>query len=388
MNVHPIRALVRNDLRLYLTDRRALIVGVLVPILIAAFFGYVFGRNGNSDNGKISMAVVDQDDSEVTRGIVADFTRDSLVAMQALDRASAEERVRAGKVQVAAVLPKDFGDHAVAALIGSENKPTVELLVDPSQTLSARVVEGLLAQHGMQQIAKQAASAAGVAGGSAPSLLRMPYAVVTANLTSAPQIPYNGYAHSFAGMSTQFILLAGIDAGVVLLLMRDRGVWQRLRSAPLSRSEFIIARTMATTLISLFQFMLIYLAAILIFGVRVQGSWVGFAAIGVALCFLNAAFGLMLAAIGGSAGATRGIAAMVTLLLVMVGGAWVPSFVFPQWLQQASLLAPTRWAVDGLDGATWRGQPLAAALPPFAVLVGAACVCLGIAIWRFRWEEK
>lgn len=387
MNTHAIRALVRNDLRLYLTDRRALVVGVLVPILIAAFFGYVFGRNGNSDNGKIPIALVDQDHSEVTRGIVADFSSESLVAMQALDRSAAEERVRAGKVQVAAVLPKNFGADAVAALTGNQTTPTIELLVDPSQGISGRVVEGLLAQHGMQEIAKQAASMATL-GGAPPPTLRLPYRVVTANVTAAQQIPYNGYAHSFAGMSTQFILLAGIDAGVVLLLMRERGVWQRLRTAPLSRTDFIVARTVATTLISLFQFTLIYLAAIMVFGVRVDGSWVGFVGIAVALCFLNAAFGLMLAAIGGSVGATRGIAAMVTLLLVMVGGAWVPSFVFPKWLQQASLLAPTRWAVDGLDGATWRGQPLAAAIPPFAVLVGAAIVCLGIAIWRFRWEEK
>ena len=387
MNTHAIRALVRNDLRLYLTDRRALVVGVLVPILIAAFFGYVFGRNGNSDNGKIPIALVDQDHSEVTRGIVADFSSESLVAMQALDRSAAEERVRAGKVQVAAVLPKNFGADAVAALTGNQTTPTIELLVDPSQGISGRVVEGLLAQHGMQEIAKQAASMASL-GGAPPPTLRLPYRVVTANVTAAQQIPYNGYAHSFAGMSTQFILLAGIDAGVVLLLMRERGVWQRLRTAPLSRTDFIVARTVATTLISLFQFTLIYLAAIMVFGVRVDGSWVGFVGIAVALCFLNAAFGLMLAAIGGSVGATRGIAAMVTLLLVMVGGAWVPSFVFPKWLQQASLLAPTRWAVDGLDGATWRGQPLAAAIPPFAVLVVAAIVCLGIAIWRFRWEEK
>jgi ABC-2 type transport system permease protein len=386
LNTTAIRALVRNDLRLYLTDRRAIVVGVLVPILIAAFFGYVFGRNGNSDNGRIPIAVVDQDHSEVTRAIVADFAADTLVSMQALDRSAAEDRVRAGKIQVAAVLPKHFGNDAVAALVGNQTKPTIDLLIDPSQGISSRVVEGLLAQHGMEEITKQAASMAASSG--APALLRLPYSVVTANVTSAQQIPYNGYAHSFAGMSTQFILLAGIDAGVVLLLMRDRGVWQRLRSAPLSRTEFIVARTTATTLISLFQFALIYLAAIIIFGVRIEGSWAGFAAIGVALCFLNAAFGLMLAAIGGSAGATRGIAAMVTLLMVMVGGAWVPSFVFPGWLQRASLLAPTRWAVDGLDGASWRGQPLAAAIAPLSVLVGTAIVCLGIAIWRFRWEEK
>ena len=83
----------------------------------------------------------------------------------------------------------------------------------------------------------------------------------------------------------------------------------------------------------------------------------------------------------------RGIASMVTLLLVMLGGAWVPSFVFPAWLQKASLYTPTRWAVDGLDAMTWRGLPFAQALMPMAVLAGAAVICLLIAIWRFRWEE-
>jgi ABC-2 type transport system permease protein len=107
----------------------------------------------------------------------------------------------------------------------------------------------------------------------------------------------------------------------------------------------------------------------------------------MALCFMNSAFGLMLAAVGRSAAATRGIAVLVTLLLVMIGGAWVPSFVFPKWLQQASLAVPTRWAVDGLDAVTWRGQGLAAALAPIAVLCATAIICLGLAIWRFRWEK-
>jgi ABC-2 type transport system permease protein len=54
MNATAIGALIRNDIRLYLSDRRAVIVGVLVPILIAAFFGYIFGATGRSeDQGKI-----------------------------------------------------------------------------------------------------------------------------------------------------------------------------------------------------------------------------------------------------------------------------------------------------------------------------------------------
>ncbi len=75
------------------------------------------------------------------------------------------------------------------------------------------------------------------------------------------------------------------------------------------------------------------------------------------------------------------------LLLVMVGGAWVPSFIFPQWLQQASLVTPTRWAVDGLDATSWRGLPFDAALLPAAVLALFALLCFAVAVWRFRWEE-
>ena len=78
---------------------------------------------------------------------------------------------------------------------------------------------------------------------------------------------------------------------------------------------------------------------------------------------------------------------MTTLLLVMIGGAWVPAFVFPRWLQNASRYLPTRWAVDGLDGATWRGLPFDATVLPTLLLVGSAAACLLVAIWRFRWEE-
>jgi ABC-2 type transport system permease protein len=188
-------------------------------------------------------------------------------------------------------------------------------------------------------------------------------------------------------MSVQFILMAGIDAGIVLLLLRQRGIWQRIRSAPIRKGEFILARALATALISAFQITVIYAAAMAIFGVRIQGSAAGFVLVAACFCLLNAAFGLMLATLGKSPGATRGIAIMAMLLLVMLGGAWVPSFVFPAWLQAASLYTPTRWAVDGLDAMSWRGLPFGDSLLPAGILLGCAVVFLVIAVWRFRWEE-
>ena len=66
-------------------------------------------------------------------------------------------------------------------------------------------------------------------------------------------------------------------------------------------------------------------------------------------------FGLLVAALGNSPATARGVTTLAVLMMVMLGGAWVPTFIFPAWLQQFTLIVPVRWAVDGLDAMTWRG---------------------------------
>lgn len=65
------------------------------------------------------------------------------------------------------------------------------------------------------------------------------------------------------------------------------------------------------------------------FGVRVSGSLPCFVAVLVGFALLTSSFGLMIAALCRTPGATRGLAILATLLMVMLGGDWVPSFIFP-----------------------------------------------------------
>jgi ABC-2 type transport system permease protein len=179
----------------------------------------------------------------------------------------------------------------------------------------------------------------------------------------------------------------GIDAGVALLLMRQEGMWRRLRAAPLSRAVLLGSRVVGTSIIALIILAAVYVAAIFVFGVRIAGSVPGFIMLACAFALLASTTGLMIASLGRSVAATRGIAIFAVLLLVMLGGAWVPSFLFPEWLQRVTEFIPTRWAVDGLDAMTWRGLPLQAALAPTAILLGFSALFALIAIWRFNWEE-
>jgi hypothetical protein len=85
--------------------------------------------------------------------------------------------------------------------------------------------------------------------------------------------------------------------------------------------------------------------------------------------------------------AARGVGILAILLATALSGAWLPAFLFPPWLQKATLVVPTRWAIDGLDAMTWRGLDLSAALAPAAILFASAAVMIVLALWRFRWEE-
>src|SRR5689334_3014413 len=111
-----MRALIRNDLRIFRNDRRAVIIGILVPILISAFFGYVFGGGGARDGGgAIAVAVVNEDTAALSESIVSAMTQEPMIAVQKLDRLEAEKQVRSGKIKVAVVVPKGFADNALRA---------------------------------------------------------------------------------------------------------------------------------------------------------------------------------------------------------------------------------------------------------------------------------
>jgi ABC-2 type transport system permease protein len=431
MSYTAFQALVRRDLRLFFMDKRAVTMSFAAPILIGSFFGYIFGGAGQGGPpSKIAVAVVDQDQSEVSRKVVAALGADTALDVKSRALEEARELVRGGKTTVAAVIPPGFADRAGRSFFRGGDKPRVQLLYDPSHSAELQVVNGVLMQHVMEVVSRETMSGAGSqrlmedalrdldqSQGMKPAdqaaLRRMlesvgawnqrqnanpqeqanngfsiPYTVSQEAVTAHQGVKYNSMAHSFAGMCVQFILFMGIDAGMVVLYQRRSGLWKRLQAAPLSRYTIIGSRAASAGIVAMTIMLTVFGFARVVFGVRIEGSLAGFLGVCLAFAIMTATFGLLIAVLGKTPEATRGIAILVTLLLVMLGGSWVPSFVFPQWLQQATLVVPTRWAVDGLDAMVWRGSGFNEALGPIGVLLAFAAAFGAIAVWRFRWEVE
>jgi ABC-2 type transport system permease protein len=375
-----LKALIRKDLVLYFSNRRALVMSIAAPIVIAAFFGSLFGATVDKSS-KIAVAIADHDASPLSKAITRALASDAAFEVHPLDEAAAIDEVRRGKVRAAVVLPAGLGEQLSRALLSGGAKPALPVHYDPSQSTALPLVKGLLAQHVMQAMGET------LGGGSASPSFALPFTTEAMAATSSSDRPYNSYAHSFAGMGVQFILFMGIEVGVGVLLARRLGLWKRLRAAPLSRRILLGSHILSGAITALVLLAIIYAAAMLFFHVRIDGSIVGFIGVAVAFALLTSSFGLLIAALGKTPEATRGLAIFATLVMVMLGGAWVPSFIFPAWLQTASLIVPTRWAVDGLDAMTWRGLGWHAALAPIGMLLAFSALFAAIAIWRFDWEE-
>ena len=67
--MNAFSALVRKDLILYFSNKRALIITLAAPIAIAAFFGSLFG-DGDKKPTRVPVAIVDLDKSTISKQVV------------------------------------------------------------------------------------------------------------------------------------------------------------------------------------------------------------------------------------------------------------------------------------------------------------------------------
>jgi ABC-2 type transport system permease protein len=426
----PFIAMIRKDLQLFFADRRAVIMSFAVPIAIASFFGSIFSGPGrNREPARISIAIIDQDGSAISKAVVSGAQADRNLRVSTPTADEAREAVRRGRTSVAVIIPKDFGDQAGQAFFGGGEKPPLDVLFDPSRNVEVAMVRGILTEHVMQAVSKQMFGgeqgrtlvtqalpqieastmpeaqkralldmlksvnnfyrqpSGGAQADAGPPGITMPYTVREQPMTAGQNVAYNGYAHSFAGMGVQFLLFAAANLGIEILLERQKGLWKRLRSAPVSRFMLLAAKVVSMTIVGLMTMLVAFGFAMIVFGVRIEGSVIGFLIVSLGCALMAATFGLLIAALGKTPAATRGVTTLAVLMMVMLGGAWVPTFIFPAWLQQLTIVVPARWAVDGFDAMTWRGIGLGGAVLPTSVLLGFAVLFGIVAMMRFRWEE-
>jgi ABC-2 type transport system permease protein len=466
MSIRPLLALVVKDLRVFLSDRYALVLSFLAPVALASFMALIFGGAGPAPPSRIPIRLTDEDGSAIARRIVSGSMGDDRLLAVEQPREEARSAVRTGDAVLSVVIPPGFGEAAADALYGDTEPPELIFLHDPMSQSDVSLARGLLTRVILEAVTAEAlgpedqqdglidllseelltdaipssddelqraeflslfepddswwqSSAPEAEAGKAELVEAFPGIVdwfepvpgsADDPAISAPEenrgltLPYatreetiapggsegeqaSLAAHAFAGMVVQFVLFSAVEWGVVLLQERQRGLWKRLRSAPVSRSTLMLSKILGCAIVSLAIILSVFAAGAVLFGYRIAGDPIAFAATAVVFALMASSFGLTVASLGRTPQGARSVALLGVLVMVMLGGCWIPSFLFPDWLQALTPAIPTRWAIDGFDGVFCRGFSLAETLPAILALASFGACFAVFSLVAFRWSE-
>lgn len=414
-----------KDLRLITRDKMGMFFILGFPIGMALFFGAIAGGVGSSGDAKMSIAVVDEDKSEMSQRFIESIQTNENLDIALIEREPAIDSVRRGQRVGLIAIPEGFGE---TAGVFWEEGPAIEVGVDPSRTAEAGLLEGLVMQAvgeltmaRFQDSKQMKAALAGTQESLAqdpnmPAPLKLVLTGLMSQLDSLSeqleQIEEEGGAEGEAAGGFEFANIEqiaitrqtsnslvkklrsrwdisfpqamlwgvlGCCAGFAITMVRERtqGTMLRLQVAPLAIFEVLAGKAVACFL-SVLGVILVLVALGYGLGMRPNSySLLAVAAISVAVCFVGVM--MLMSVIGKTEEAVGGAAWGANLVMAMFGGGMIPLAFMPGFLRTLSNFSPVKWGILALEGAIWRDFTLAELMFPCLVLIGigAAAMTLG-----------
>ncbi|GGR17341.1 ABC transporter permease [Streptomyces netropsis] len=163
---------------------------------------------------------------------------------------------------------------------------------------------------------------------------------------------------------------------------REKGWVRQLRLTALPGRGYVLAKIASAAVVSLPSIVFVFVIAAAVKDVRMEAAWQWFALTG-AIWAGSIVFAALGVAVGylATGDAVRPITMIIYFGLSMLGGLWMPTATFPQWLQDIAEWMPTH-AYAALGQAIELGG--APHLKDVAILVGYLALFTGAATWLYR----
>lgn len=404
-------ALALKDLRIMPRVKAGLFFTFVWPLVVTVLFGYAFGGPPAGQQNKVRIAVVDEDDTDGSRAFLKRL--EESFELTPMARADAEAAVRRGQRTGFVVIRTGFGEASQRMFYGTARE--IEIGIDPSRAAEAGMIEGLLSKHAAVELQRmftdaKASSAMvdralGEMQGAPPDVVApvqrflgelklfmgagtpgaaggprgdwQPLKITKTDVARVREGPRNAFDITFPQGVIWGLFGCVMTFGISIVVERTHGTLVRLRMAPLTRTQILGGKALACV-ISMTIVQLMLLGVALAFGVRPSSYGIlALAALSSSICFVG--FMMLIASLGKTEQAASGAASAVMMPLALLGGAMVPQFIMPQWMQTVGLVSPIRWALLAIEGGVWRNFSIAEMVLPCSILitVGVACFALG-----------
>lgn len=435
-----IALLVWKDVRLLLNDSAALVLTFAVPMVLILVFGTVLGGLGGGGPSGINLLVVDEAGTTASQRLVTALERET--AFRVIRNRRTEEgpvplatedvrhllQTNASAYRFALILPEDFSGEGFGFRL--------QFLYNPQNAMESGLVTGLLqrafftevpnffidrlddeldallgnegwdrfrgniglfaldvfgtdpddAIAGFDTFLEDLRGGANGLFADSPEesgdLFESLLAIESEQIFGRGR---NQAAQSMAGFAAMFLLFGLASSASSLFEDRQQQILHRLLAGPVSRIQILLGKYVFGVLYGCLQLGVLFAFGHLVFDVINHPSQIPLLAL-VGLAFSGAAtgFGMIVCAFSRTPAQASGIATFLILTMSALGGAMIPSFLFPAFLRDyITPLTLVHWGVDGFLAILWRDANLIGILPYLGVLLIFAIVTLAIATPRF-----
>ena len=429
--MRTILILVGSEFRRFVRDRAGLSLTFLVPVVLIYIFGHVFGVSGEGPSG-IPIAVVTQTNAPIAQTVTAALRQDKSFRVittdertkpaQPLSEAEVRARIKAGSLRFALIFPSDAeSDESFGLKVKFLNNPRNEIETQMTRGLIEKAIftsapqaflaslqnraNRLIGPEKLEQFNRALANSVAQAFGGDPArlhdqisrgqvistsgspgdskLLERLIKIDSEQLGGA-QVKSPMATRSVGGWAVMFLLFSLSSSATSLFDETKTGLYQRLLSAPVKRTQILWSKYLFGMLVGLIQLSALFFAGHLFFGIDLKSNFGNLVLICLAASSACVAFGMFLAAIAPTSAAASGMGTFLILTMSAIGGAWFPTSLMPDFIQHLSRFTLVYWSIEGFIQVLWANCTTWELLPTLGILIGIAAVVNAISIWRFR----
>ncbi|MEH7344720.1 ABC transporter permease [Bacillus sp. JJ1532] len=357
-----------------------------MPLLFTFLFGSLFG--GSSDP-TIHIGIVDEDQTELSTGLITQLKLRELVTYHDVAAAEAKDLLEQQEVQGVFTIKKGLA----AQLIKQEN-PEITFQHLPSSTTAPivkQMMNGAVRTMGMQVSAAKTGSQYN--GGEWDDI----YNKLASGLENRPALTkiiagdgskennLNRMSYSSAGFSIMFVMMVMLSVTGALIEARNMGIWSRLFTTPTSKFHVMFGYFLSFFTIGWIQFFLLIVMSSVIFDVK-WGDPVGLLVLISSLLLSVIGLGLAIAAFAKTAEQQNAIGTLIIVSTCMLGGVYWPTSIMPEFMQSIANFVPQSWAIEGFTALNGSGGTLGDILTPVFILLGFAMVFFTVGLSNVRYE--
>ena len=426
-----------KDLYITFKDRDALIYMIALPVLLSGIIGLAFGTSGDVQIDEVPVAVINQDQgatlpdgtllslgAELQRAFVPsgdpahdqpyralyDLTDGEVYA----DFDVARARVEDG--DLAAAIAITDPQWTAKALAGGSPAP-IALYYDSGRSIGPSVVRAILSAitNGMnsvilaQQIGPVALAQIGDALGAdeatvaqaAGQLRAQAMTLAAASPIRLERLDWQGKRRVFDAMQyfapSMAILFMSFAMGASAATIRtemQQGTLPRILSTPTPRWVFMMGKLLGMIGTGLAQMVILIAATTLV--ARLMGrenpvwgnNWPGIVALVLAVVFAAVSLGLLVAALAKSAEQASTYSSIVSMVLGMLGGSFIPIENLPDALVWLPKLTLNYWGIRGFFNLARGEASLAGIVPNVVVLLTMGVVLCAMGLWSFERRRE